>query len=238
MRCAIMQPTYFPWAGYFNLMHRVDAFVFLDDVQYEKGTWQNRNRVMVQGQAHWLTVPAPRAFLGQVIREVEIPGEHWRRKHLRLLEQAYARHPYAAQMLAAAAPLNDTGIDRLGELNIRIISALARALGISTRLLRASELGIEGGRTERLVRICERLECDEYLSPPGSADYLAEDGFTRQAAVRLSFNEYVPAPYPQAGAQAFVSHLSMLDVIANVGLEQAAAYACSGRELPLSTESS
>jgi hypothetical protein len=57
MMCAIMQPTYFPWAGYFSLLGMVDVFVFLDDVQFVRGSWQNRNRVLVAGEEHWITFP-------------------------------------------------------------------------------------------------------------------------------------------------------------------------------------
>ena len=58
MKCAVMQPMYLPWAGYFNLISSVDRFYYLDDAQYERGTWQNRNRILLNGQAQFLTVPA------------------------------------------------------------------------------------------------------------------------------------------------------------------------------------
>jgi hypothetical protein len=224
-----MQPTYYPWAGYFSLIDRVDVFVFLDDVQYEKGSWQNRNRVLVDGQPHWLTVPAQREFLGQAINQVRIDERrNWRDKHFRLLGQAYARHPYAAEMLKFAELVLDAGLTGLAELNIRVISALAQAMGSATKLLRSSELGIAGQRTERLIAICERLNCAEYISPPGSAGYLSEDGFTAKASIRLSFNEFIPTPYPQLPEGNFVSHLSLLDVIANIGIGGAADYVRQG----------
>ena len=225
-----MQPTYFPWAGYFNLIARVDAFVFLDDVQYEKGTWQNRNRVLLDGQPHWLTVPATREFLGQAINQVVIEDRrNWRRKHFKLLNQAYAKHPYAAEMMEAAGKLLKPELTRLAELNIAIITELSSKFGATTRLLRSSELGIEGGRTQRLIDICAHLDCDEYVSPVGSSGYLAADRFEQKTAIRLSFTDYVPAPYPQRSAAQFVSHLSVLDIIANLGWEGAAAYVQSNR---------
>lgn len=218
MKCAIMQPTYFPWAGYFSLIDQVDAFVFLDDVQYERGTWQNRNRVLVNGQPHWLTVPARREFLGQAINQVTIDEKNnWRQKQFKLLSQAYAGHPYSADMLNAAKIIVAPDLTHLSKLNIKIITDLCRTLGITTKLLRSSELGIGGSRTERLINICEHLECDEYISPMGSAVYLAEDGFVEKTSIRLSFNDFVPAPYVQVNTQSFVSHLSVLDILANLG---------------------
>ena len=90
MILAVMQPTYIPWAGYFNLIDAADAFVFLDDVQFARGTWQARNRVLSDGKEHMLTVPTKRVTLQQQIKDVEIQDEdNWRRKHLALLTQNY-----------------------------------------------------------------------------------------------------------------------------------------------------
>jgi hypothetical protein len=220
-----MQPTYFPWAGYFNLMSKVDVFVFLDDVQYERSSWQNRNRVLVNSEAHWLSVPAQREFLGQTINHVKMDErQNWREKHVRLLSQAYARHPYADEMLQIAQMIKDIDLNCLAELNVKIIADIARAFGINTRLMRSSNLGIAGQRTERLIAICDHLRCDEYLSPTGSSDYLADDGFNTKTSILLSFNNYDPVPYRQWGARDFISHLSVLDVIANLGYEGAASY--------------
>ncbi len=224
-KCAIMQPTYFPWAGYFSLIDSVDAFVFLDNVQYERGTWQNRNRVLVNGEPRWLTVPATRQFLGQPINQIEIDDrQNWQQKHLKMLSNAYSKHPYAKEMLEAASGILDLNITNISELNIRIISEFARNLGATTKLLRASELDISGGRTDRLINICDHLECDEYISPIGAAQYLADDGFVKKTTIRLSFNNFSPAPYPQLKTKEFVSHMSILDVIANLGWAGAADY--------------
>ena len=224
-KCAIMQPTYFPWAGFFSLINSVDYFVFLDNVQYERGTWQNRNRVLVNGEPRWLTVPATRKFLGQAINETEIDEkQNWRQKHLKMLSNAYARHPYAAEMLQAAKEAFDLETANLSELNVWIISGFAKKLGTKATLLKASDLCIPGGRTERLINICNHLDCGEYISPVGAAQYLADDGFVQKTSIRLSFNNFYPAPYPQFNAPAFVSHMSILDVIANLGWNGAAEY--------------
>jgi hypothetical protein len=224
-KCAIMQPTYFPWAGYYHLIDIVDVFVFLDDVQYERGTWQNRNRILLNGQSHWLTVPATRQFLGQALNQITVDDkQNWRLKHTKLLSNAYAKHPYAKEMLESVASVLNCEINKLSELNIWIISEFAKNMGITTRMLRSSDLGICGGRTERLIRICEYFDCDEYISPVGSAGYLADDGFVDKTEITLSFNNYSPCPYPQLNAKGFISHLSVVDIIANLGLRGASKY--------------
>ena len=220
-----MQPAYFPWTGYFNLIGQVDAFVFLDDAQYEKGTWQNRNRVLVGGQPYWLTVPAHREFLGQAINQVAIVDRlNWRAKHFNLLSQTYARHPCARDMLEAAACILDRRLARIADLNIKIITEFSAKLGLNATLFRSSELGVVGGRTERLINICSHLNCDEYVSPVGSAEYLAEDHFSEMTSIRLLFNNFIPAPYPQMNVDTFVSHMSVLDVVANLGWRDTADY--------------
>ena len=225
MICAVMQPAYLPWAGYFNLISQVDVFVFLDDSQFERGTWQNRNRVLVAGESHWLTVPVMREFLGAGINAVRTDEKlHWRRKHMDLLRQNYGKHTFGAEMLQIGDIVGDQSLAILAELNIRLIFYCCERLGITTRCVRSSEMGILGKRTERLIEICEHIGCDEYLSPPGSAEYLAADQFVEMTGTRLRFNEYIPEPYPQKGKEQFVSHLSIVDVVASLGWNQAGLY--------------
>ena len=226
MRCAVMQPTYFPWAGYFNLIKAADIFVFLDDAQFERGSWQNRNRVLLKGEPHWLTVPVIREHLGDAINQVRTDDKlSWRRKHLTLLRQVYGGHPFGADIMSLSERLvADETITHLAALNMRIVSDICKGFGLNTRLLRSSELGIQGSRSERLVRMCEHLNCDEYLSPPGALQYLTEDRFCDTTTVRLLINEYLPEAYVQRGSAQFVSHLSIIDVVANLGWNEAAEY--------------
>lgn len=225
MRCAVMQPAYLPWAGYFNLISQVDVFVFLDDAQFERGTWQNRNRVLVAGEPHWLTVPVIRELLGTGINAVRTDEKlRWRRKHFDLLRQNYGKHAFGAEMLQISNIVGDQSLAILAELNIRLILYCCERLGITTPCVRTSEMGILGKRTERLIKICEHLGCDEYLSPPGAAEYLAADRFVEMTSTRLEFNEYIPETYPQKGKEQFVSHLSIVDVVAGLGWQEAGPY--------------
>lgn len=239
MRCAVMQPTYFPWAGYFNLIGSVDVFVFLDDAQYERGTWQNRNRVLLNGEPHWLTVPVVRERLGDSINECRTDDKHgWRRKHLALLHQVYSKHPFGPDVLALSERfVGDEMTTRLAALNMQIISEICGKFGIHTRTLRSSELDIGGNKSERLARMCESLECDEYLSPPGALQYLMEDRFCDLTRVKLLINEYQPEVYAQRGSKEFVSHLSIIDVVANLGWDGAANYANRNSQPRLITSS-
>jgi hypothetical protein len=221
-----MQPTYLPWSGYFNLLFAADKFVFLDDVQFERQSWQSRNRILLDGKEHVLVVPVKRDGLGTLISQATISDENnWRRTHWRTLQSAYGKAPYGEQILSVLKPFYEgVGPQYLSDFNQSIILAIASALNIETLVFRASLLGCEGHRSVRLAKICETLDCDEYLSPRGSEGYLREDNFEKEAAAKLSFQEFEPAPYEQYRADRFVSHLSVIDVIANQGLDYASAY--------------
>ena len=218
MRCVIMQPTYLPWAGCFNLMAMADFFVFLDDVQFEKQSWQNRNRILLNGQPHWLTVPVKRNHLSDKIKDIIVDDQHnWRNKHLELLRHTYARHPYASEMLEHVSHSLKCSTSQLSNLNTSFIRSTAKLLNLNPNFVYSSELDIHGARSERLLKICNHLGCNRYLSPRGSADYLAEDAVFDNSNVELEFQNFDPQPYYQRGEPSFVSHLSIVDVLANLG---------------------
>jgi len=225
MKCVVMQPTYLPWSGYFNLIAQADVFVFLDDVQYERSSWQNRNRILLHGQVHFLTVPSERNSLDQKINTIQIDDKkNWRQKHDRTLKQAYAKHPYSQDLEAISNIILNPALGQLADLNIQIILTIVDRLGLTSKFVRSSKLGITGQRTERLIKFCQHFNCDEYLSPVGAADYLAEDGHFETAPVRLSFQNFTPSPYPQRKQTDFVSHLSVVDAIANLGWKKTLQY--------------
>lgn len=213
-----MQPTYFPWAGYFNLMLQVDCFIYLDDAQFERSSWHNRNRILLNGVPSWLTVPVRRGHLGASILEVMVDdAAPWRRKHLTLLSNAYARHDNQAEMLEAAEPLSSISLTDLANLNIFLLEMLRNKLCIDTPIVRSSSLGIAGARTQRLIDILAKLGATEYVTPPGALQYLQEDRFVDSCPVRLWVHDFQPTEYAQKNVPVFVSHLSILDVVANLG---------------------
>lgn len=230
-----MQPTFLPWAGYFNLMAQADDFVFLDDVQLEKQSWQTRNRLLLNNQVQWISVPVRHERLTQTIAETQVvDAAHWREKLSRSFAQNYGKHPHYADAREVLDLLLNHPATGLASLNEAVIRLVAERLGLSPHLHRASELGVEGVRSGRLVALCERLGATEYLSPVGSADYLTEDHFSEQTPVQLRFQDYAPQPYAQKGTKQFVSHLSLLDVAANIGWAVAREYVAAHRQCSLS----
>lgn len=219
MRIAIMQPTYLPWLGYFNLMAQADRFVFLDDVQFSRQSWQQRNRIIEGDTLVWLSVPVQTGgHAGQEIRDVRIAdAQPWRRKHLGRIAAAHARAPFGGAVTALVSGVLDQPESRLCALNIALIRAIAGHLGIGTPCHMASDLGIGGGRSERLVAICRHLGGTRYLSPAGARAYLDEDGVFAAEGFPLSFQSYRPNPYRAAAPILAGEFPSILDALAWIG---------------------
>lgn len=230
-----MQPNYLPWAGLFNLVANVDQFVFLDDVQFTKRTWQQRNRILMNGRETMLTVPVQvKGRFSQLINEVCIDNSRpWTRKHLGTLESAYARHPHAATALELLNDCLNPVPGMLVDNNTRIIKAIATALGLTPTFLFSSDLNVSGAKSARLLQICQELGADTYLSANGSRGYIEEEGIFGESEVTVRYQNFVPQPYPQAGVTEFVPYLSMVDVLANLGTDGAREYV---RDLVLCSE--
>lgn len=225
LTCAIMQPTYLPWAGYLALMASVDRFVLLDDVQYERKSWQCKNRILVDGVIKTIEVPVTKQPLTEKIENILInDAKPWRQAHLQQLSLAYSQAPHGLAAIDLVATSFDRGLAKLAEQNADLLRALAGALGIATPLILASELGCGGRRSEHVAEICRAVGADSYLSPPGAKHYLEQDRFADTSGISLFYFQFDPAPYPQFGADEFASHLSIIDVIANGGFEFAKRY--------------
>jgi len=237
MRIAICQPTYLPWLGYFDLIDQVDTFVLLDTVQFEKQSWQQRNRIKTPTGLQWLTVPVVfRGRLGQKIHEVEIREVEFRRKHLRAIELNYSRAPFFQKYFPAlSAILQGIGsTTHLADLNVRLIQWLIEGLGVRTPLVRASSLNEEGKRTQLLANICRKLGAARYISPIGSAEYLLREiDVLADANVETVFHNYNHPEYEQLFPP-FLAFASVIDLIFNEG-DRSVDIIRSGRNVSLTS---
>ena len=235
MRVAISQPAYLPWLGYFDLMDQCDAFVLLDSVQFEKQSWQQRNRIKTPLGLQWLTVPVEfRGRLGQKINEVEIRQTDFFKNHLRAIELNYRRAPHFERYFPGLAEIVESASPAtfLADLTIRLIEWFREELGIHTRLLRSSGLPAVGRRSELLVNLCKGFDADSYLSPRGSSVYLLDElSQFEDAGIAIMFQHYEHPEYPQQFPP-FCPFASVLDLLFNVG-EGALEIVRSGRRAPL-----
>ena len=224
-----MQPTYIPWSGFFNLIANVDIFVFLDDAQFERSTWHHRNQILSQGQPLLLSIPVKRSGLYSKINEVQPDdAKNWRKKHIQSITQNYSKTKFKNEIISVFKII-ENGNKSLSEMNISIIKHIVDLLGLQVRFYLASELKVEGKRTQRVVNICDYFGIKDYYSPLGAKEYLLADQYYSLTANRLFFQDYTPSDYLQIGKFSFVSHLSILDVIANLGITQTTEYVRSGK---------
>jgi len=208
---AIMQPTYLPWLGYFDMLDQADVFVLLDTVAINRKSWQTRNRIRGRdGNAVWLSVPTS-AHQGQPLCDVEIAPSAWAAKHIRTIENAYAQAPF----LDFLSPVLD-GIrypwSYLAGMTFDLIWELADQLGIGHRICRAStSIGgvISDDPYRRIKDICSYFDATELLNTTGAKDWM--EG--HDIGVPVRWHDYQHPTYTQGNAP-FMFHLSVVDLLA------------------------
>jgi hypothetical protein len=232
-----MQPTYLPWLGYFDLIDQSTIFVFLDSVQFEKQSWQQRNRIRTAKGLDWLTVPVKVTGRSrQLIRETEIVlSSLFPRKHVRSIEYNYSKAPYFNLYWDKLHEILTSGENLLCQLNMRLVRWLAEEFGISTHFEISSELGVNGKRTNLLVDICRRLGAKTYLSPVGSAAYLRDEHKVfEENKIQIVFQNFNHPTYHQVH-EPFVPYVSAIDLLFNQG-DRALEIIRSGRGAVITLE--
>ena len=218
MRIAILQSSYIPWKGYFDLIHSVDEFVLFDDVQYTRRDWRNRNRIKTPSGSAWLTIPVQtKGKYLEPIKDICVSEPSWGAHHWKSIAANYARAPYFKNYkeLFEAVYL-DHSEPRLSAINYRWIRTICELLGIRTRLSWSMDYELASGKTERLVGICRQAGATSYLSGPSARDYIDPDQF-RQANVELVYFDYSGYPEYSQLYPPFDHHVSVLDLIFNHG---------------------
>jgi len=198
-RVAIVQSSYIPWKGYFDLIRSVDEFMLLDDVQFTKRDWRSRNRIKTKDGLAWLTVPVQtKGRFTQSIRETRVSDATWGDRHWQTIQANYARAPFFRDYAPCFEALfRQPASEFLSEINHAFITAISRALAIETPIVWSSDYAARDGRNERLIDLCRAAGATAYLSGPSARDYLDEDAFA-QAGVAVEWADYSGYPeYPQ-----------------------------------------
>ena len=217
MRISIMQPTYLPWMGYFELMHNCDLFVFLDDVQFVRKSWQHRNKIKTASGEILLTVPVfSKGKRVQQITEVEINNQlPWRRKHLSTIRTNYCKAKYFDTFIDELERIYCCEYRKLLMINLTLIRFLCTAFGISTPTVQSSTLNTDGVGSQKIVNICKALKADVLYDTQGAKSILDAEHF-KANQIELIFQRYRHPTYSQLHGD-FISHLSALDLLLNEG---------------------
>jgi len=215
MRIAIHQPQFLPWLGYLDKINQADCFVILDNVQFKKNEWQNRNQIRTHQGSQWLTVPILHSF-GQLICDVQINNcDHWKRKHLAALKTHYEGALYFSQYFSELETMYSREWQNLSEFNVRILHWLLDHFGITTPIRLSSDMSLRQQPTERLIDICRVVGATTYLAGQGAQGYM-DQGMFERAGLNLEIQDFQPHVYPQR-YESFVPGLSAIDLLFNCG---------------------
>ncbi|WP_236568020.1 MULTISPECIES: WbqC family protein [unclassified Nocardiopsis] len=223
MTVALHQPHYLPWLGLLDKIDRCDRFVILDNVQFERRGWQNRNYVLGGKKPVLLTVPVTQGSRGDRIRDKVVDNsQKWRSRHYKALaEHCYRKAPYWRDYREEIAHLYEQEWESLTDLAVATTRMLMRAFGIDTPLMLASEIGeFPGHKSELLAQICAKAGATTMLSGDGARDYL-EPETLRRYGIDVEWQEFRHPVYPQHSCDPadFVPRLSAIDLLLNTGPE-------------------
>ena len=217
---AILQSNYIPWKGYFDIIASVDEFVIFDDVQFTRRDWRNRNKIMLNGSLHWLTIPVnSKGKYFEPINSITIANHAWARKHWQTIAQAYRGAPYFAAFAPVLEDLYEQAAElkMLTEINELFLRGLLGFLGLPANFTRSDAIPRgTNSPTGRLVEICRARAATEYVSGPAAKSYIERELFDA-AGVALRYANYSGYTAYEQGTQTFEHGVSMVDLIMRCG---------------------
>lgn len=214
----VSQPMFFPWAGLFEQIRAADVFVYYDDVQFSKGSFENRVQIKTAQGTKWLTVPVKHERLSQTLLETNVDeARDWRKSHIAFLRQQLRDAPFASEALSIVKEVYSRPFASLADLCIAGMDAVCSYFGFAdpSRFKRSSALGIPGRSSQRVLDIVRTLGGSRYVTGHGAKNYLDHEAF-EGAGVRVEYMDYAKRPYPQLFGP-FTASVSILDLIANMG---------------------
>tara|TARA_Y100000739_G_C20548890_1_gene437238 strand:- start:407 stop:1102 length:696 start_codon:yes stop_codon:yes gene_type:complete len=218
-KIAMLQPNYIPWKGVFDLINRVDVFVFYDDVQYTLKDWRNRNKIKTQNGDKWLSVPVKtKGLRDQLVCNAQINiQENWQRKHFSAIQSAYAKAPFFKEYKYLIEDIYmDNVWGSISDLDIYSTKKIAEAIGISAEWVNSSDLKLHGNKDgEKIIKICQELNCNFFINGPASKEFMDYEKF-KEAGIELDYMDYIYPEYNQL-YEPFNHYVTVLDVIFNCG---------------------
>ena len=225
MIVAVHQPHFLPWLGYLDRMLQADLFIVLDHVQFERRNYQNRTRILIDGQPHWLTVPVIQQSQQERVLDKKIDNPErvelrwWGASHFQTLRYAYRKAPYFETYAPTLRKFLESRWERLVDLDQVLLEYLRDVLDIQTPLVSSSELGVDGRRSELILNLCKAVKADTFMTGMGaSRSYLDRQAFA-DAGIEVTCQAFEHPQYQQCGGMDFAPGLSALDLLFNHGPE-------------------
>tara|TARA_Y100000768_G_C23986753_1_gene689365 strand:- start:1910 stop:2617 length:708 start_codon:yes stop_codon:yes gene_type:complete len=220
MRVTIMQPAYLSWIGYFDRISQSDLFIYLDNVQLDKSSktrFTNRNKINTNNGPLWLTVPIVTKGKSHLhINKLKLVEDQWKKKHKKNIQFNYANAPFFGELSKPLIETYEQDWELLVDLIYYLDTYLFDLLKINTPVIRSSEIGVEGQKSEYILNLCKAKGATEYVSGIFGLDYLDKSAF-KNAGIKILIHDYEPIPYNQ-NFKNFTPYLSVIDLIFNNGL--------------------
>ena len=221
MIVTIHQPEYLPYIGFFERLAETDIFVILDDVGYQKNGFINRNKIKTAKGSKWITAPVIGRSPNLKIIEVLIDNsQNWAGSQWGSIVSAYSKAPYFQEYSDFFKKTFENKWDRICDLDIYLIENINKVLGFKFKMIKSSDLKVQGASTERLINICKELEADQYLSGPGTdkGHGVEKQAFEKQG-IKVKIKEFSNPQYKQQfSSQGFLPYMSIIDLLFNEGL--------------------
>ncbi len=221
-KCAILQSSYIPWKGYFDLINLVDEFILYDCVQFTRRDWRNRNRIKTPRGSEWLTIPVESKgkYLAR-IDEMRTSNNDWSKAHWNAIKHNYSKAPFFANYRdsfdVAFSELDGLS---LSQINRKFLEMLCDLLGIVTPLTNASDYTLEGDKNMRLISLCKQAKAEIYYSGPAAKPYIDEELFANNA-IEIVWMDYSGYPEYHQLFPPFDHHITVLDLLFNEGASAA-----------------
>lgn len=216
-RVAVLQSNYLPWRGYFDIIHDVDLFIFYDDIQYTKGDWRNRNKIVTPSGVQWLTVPCG-TNIHRLVIDVQLNNEKWQKLHYTKICLTYKDSPYFSLYNDFLKDIYlGTTWNYLYELNRHLIMMISHEfLDVTTIFEDSRNFETHGVKQEKLLSLLESVGCTRYISGPAAKSYIIEEDY-RKAGIEIIWKDYTGYPAYKQIREPFEPNVSILDLLFNTG---------------------
>lgn len=210
------QPAYIPWLGYYHKLILSDTFVIMDDVQYEKNSFINRNKLLINGTDQWLTIPVKtKDYKSKTIKDIEILDSKWKKKHLLSIEQNYKKQAFFCDVMSIMERNLKQDSNYLIDYTNHFLFESIEYLELNTELMMASQLNITEKKLQYVIELTQKLEGDVFIFGAQGRNYAKEEVLIENG-INPYFQDFQQPKYDQ-NQEEFVPYLSILDAMFRLG---------------------
>lgn len=218
MIVTIHQPEHLPYFGLLDKINKSDIFVILDDVDFKKNNFQNRNQILTPNGVKWLGIPVEMNHLDNKLINRRKTSNTWKETYKNQVVEAYRKYDNFEVGMSIINEMLKLKSDFLIDYNLFYMNKLFQLLEINTKLILSSNLNIQTTKTQRLYDICKSINGTAYLAGQGALDYLDELVFNKD--ITLIKHTFTHPEYHQKNSNQFVAYMSSLDFIMSVGINE------------------